>query len=451
MTDSDSCDQSSSSGGRPETPFSEASDRSKRRKTESLRATYSTQQLCYASKMSLRSSGAVTASKIVEDVALKSPERAEKYSNALKKVASLPTLASSEGALSLLVEAEFTRYQYDLLRASLKQHNCKIYPAYDPLLEAKKQCYPKDITVTEISAEVKLQSLLNHTCYRIILLQRAFIRECEDASLLQNLCLVVKWGFDGSSGHSEYKQKFSDENASSSDCSVLLTSLVPLKLSSNVEEMTVWQNLIPSSPRFCRPIRIQFKKETTELSIKERDYIEDQIKSLKPCKLVIDGIEVCVNFQVCFTMIDGKVNNAVTGTRSAMCCSLCGETSKYFNDIDAMLRVEINASRLQYGLSTLHCWIRFMECLLKVARKSVVGKWKCTTEKEKQLVLQNKNRIIGEFGRELGLIVDCPKPGCGSSNDGNTARPFFRNSSVTARILRIDESIIRRFHVILQL
>ena len=51
---------------------------------------------------------------------------------------------------------------------------------------------------------------------------------------------------------------------------------------------------------------------------------------------------------------------------------------------------------------------------------------------------------------ELGLIVDQPKPGFGSSNDGNTARRFLKNASISAAITGVDEALIKRFHVILQ-
>lgn len=39
----------------------------------------------------------------------------------------------------------------------------------------------------------------------------------------------------------------------------------------------------------------------------------------------------------------------------------------------------------------------------------------------------------------MGLIVDKPKPGFGSTNDGNTARTFFKNSAVSSEITGIDQ------------
>lgn len=49
----------------------------------------------------------------------------------------------------------------------------------------------------------------------------------------------------------------------------------------------------------------------------------------------------------------------------------------------------------------------------------------------------------------MGLIVDRPKPGYGSTNDGNTRR-FFENSSISATITGASEYLINRFYVILQ-
>jgi len=71
-----------------------------------------------------------------------------------------------------------------------------------------------------------------------------------------------------------------------------------------------------------------------------------------------------------------------------------------------------------------------------------------TEEKEK--IETRKTNIQKGFRLQLGLIVDKPKPGFGSTNDGNTARRFFENSTVSASITGVDENLIKRFHVILQ-
>lgn len=103
---------------------------------------------------------------------------------------------------------------------------------------------------------------------------------------------------------------------------------------------------------------------------------------------------------------------------------------------------------MQYGLSTLHCWIRFFECLLNIGYKKDLGKWQFRGKKDKEITDHRKTAIRNSFKQELHLLIDSPKQG--ADNDGNTARRFFENSSVSARILSIDEILVNRFHVILQ-
>lgn len=49
----------------------------------------------------------------------------------------------------------------------------------------------------------------------------------------------------------------------------------------------------------------------------------------------------------------------------------------------------------------------------------------------------------------MGLLVDIPKSGFGNTNDGNTARRFFRNPDLVSSITGIDKTLIYRFSVIL--
>lgn len=441
---------SRNSGGRPGLSFAESSERSKRRKVCKLREEHGTDELSLAVRMSLRSEGAVAAAKVIEDVTTKSPTRADKYRASMTNKHEEKKM-SPDVALALLLDSALTRAQYQNIRSTAIACNSHIFPSYRDVLRAKKFCYQEDMHFSETCAEVALQSLLNHTCYRIIQMQHDVIDQL-DADICKNLLLVVKWGSDGSSGQSEYKQSFADE--SSTDSNVLLTSLVPLQLSGfNAETQSniiVWQNSRPSSPWFCRPIRLQFKRETKESTIEEKRFVDEQIESLTKFDTFQDGKSVGVNFKLIFTMIDGKVCNVVTETTSSMRCYLCKATSKNFNDIEAMKKLVVDTSKYEYGLSTLHWWIRLFECLLHVGYKKEVEKWQSRGEETKQLLAKRKAAIQKAFKDELHLIIDRPKPGMGNSNDGNTARRFFEHSTVSARILGIDIELVERFHIILQ-
>jgi len=51
----------------------------------------------------------------------------------------------------------------------------------------------------------------------------------------------------------------------------------------------------------------------------------------------------------------------------------------------------------------------------------------------------------------MGIIVDTPRSGgSGTSNDGNTARAFFKNPKLAAEITGINEDIIIRYSILLQ-
>lgn len=66
------------------------------------------------------------------------------------------------------------------------------------------------------------------------------------------------------------------------------------------------------------------------------------------------------------------------------------------------------------------------------------------------IMKNRKIKIQNEFRERLGLLVDFPKQGFGSSNDGNTARRFFKNYDISAEITGIDKNLIIRFYIILQ-
>lgn len=440
-------------GGRPKVDFSKSSERTKRRKTQLLRSEVGSLELSYAAQMSLRASGQLDAANVIKDVTLTTPKRAEKYRKAYKETSKSVMPYTDDKALSLIIEAKLSKHQYNILRSTAKLNNCNIYPPYEKITLAKKRCYPESMTITEICAEVRLQALLEHTCIRIIQTQSDVINHFSDEQL-KNLKLICKWGCDGSN-QKEYKQMFEDNN--SSDDNVFLISLVPLQLiyceNNENPPIYVWTNPRPSSPRFCRPIKIKFIHETTKVITIETKNIENQIESLIPSSFIFNDREVVVNYQLLFTMVDGKVCNAVCDNKSTLKCYICGATSKDFNDISNITRIKIDESniKLNFGLSILHAWIRFFECLLHLAFKLNVKKWRVLDSKIKEVIKTNNitSRIQQEFKSQLGLIVDKPKPGFGSSNDGNTARRFFENSFISSSITGIDEGIIKQFQVVL--
>lgn len=437
--------------GRPSIDFSDSSDRSKRRKTQKLREEVSTEKITFAAKMKLRDDGKYDAAKVLQDITEGSPSKATKYRKSLETTNTDSAFTADE-ALSLFVELGLSKNKYQQLRNACMLKKSKIIPSYKQLSKAKKNCYPSaGICINLDLVEVKLNSLLDHTVGRIIQHQMDVMKILPEKQL-EDLTLICKWGCDGSSGHNEFKHKLDDTDVS--DTSIFFTSFVPLQLV-HVNKLTktttiVWKNPRPSSPRYCRPVKIEFGQESVNLTKKTVDDVQQQIKNLTPFETTIAGKKVSVTYNLSFTMIDTKVCNSLTNTSSAQRCYLCQLTSKNFNNIDEIINIPIVEEHLKFGLSSLHCWIRCFEFVLHLSYKLENQKWQARKEEEKKTVEKRKENMQKAFKKELGLNVDKPKAGSGTSNDGNTARRFFENYKKSAQITGVDEDIIYRFYVILQ-
>jgi hypothetical protein len=111
-----------------------------------------------------------------------------------------------------------------------------------------------------------MQAILDTTTSRIVKLQETVLQQSINDIQLDSVECIYKWGFDGSSGQKEYKQKFTDDNVC--DSNLLMTSLVPIQLygiqKNNDEKIIIWKNPCPSSTGFCRPVRFLFEKETQD-------------------------------------------------------------------------------------------------------------------------------------------------------------------------------------------
>lgn len=257
--------------------------------------------------------------------------------------------------------------------------------------------------------------------------------------------LISKWGCDGSQ-QAQFKQKF--QNNADSDANIFQSSLVPLRLIVIIDgeqKKIIWQNPAPSSPRFCRPIRIRFISESKDVIVDEIKYVQNQITNLR--ETMVPNEIGKIKHTMLFTMVDGKVCNAAIETTSTIKSYICGQTSKDFNKF--IKKEQIATEALSFGLSILHARIRFFESLLHLAYKIPLQKWQARSNEEKKVVKETKEKIQKNF-KELGLLVDILKAGFGNTNDGNTSRKFFSDPESSSRITGVNLDLIKRLNVILE-
>ncbi|XP_065679128.1 uncharacterized protein LOC136093881 [Hydra vulgaris] len=424
-------------GGRPETPFNKSSIRSKDRKVSNIIHMYSTNEILYAASRSLKKDG----------------RNAEAIS--VKSILYTPQASLfSDKALALFLDANLSKATYQLLRNNALDLDSAIYPTYHDLKSAKDRCYPDDVIISDYSAEIPLQSLLQHTSQRLCDSQIEVLT-ADSLKIFKKLTLRSKIGFDGATGLSVYKQSSTDEAGRSlaNEVSLFITCLVPLDLYffTDAKRQLVWRNHKPSSPIFCRPVRFKYIKETKEVVLEEFESIKNDIKTLPVSKVIIAGQTLDVHHIIDITMIDGKVQTIIsTATTSTPCCSVCGISPKFMNDLPIVLKKEVKNENLQNGISTLHAWIRLFECLLHIAYKIPIQKWQARGVDDKAIVATRKKKIQVAFQNEMGLVVDQPcSGGAGTSNDGNTARRVFQQAEKSAEIMGVSPVLIRRLHSIL--
>lgn len=295
-------------------PFSELSPLQKRRRVQEL-LTNSTESLAYATGLKADSQDAADIIKLV----IEKPEEATKLKELLKPKKAVP-IYSADKALGILTSLKLSKWQYLTMRASAIAEGVSLYPAYNAILEAKKEVYTSRETTefNKSGARVQLQAVLDKTVARF----GKFLR-LEDSLAGKELLLICKWGFDGASGQSLYKQATDGDD----DSSIFMCSFVPLRFVCG--EKVVWENSKPSSTTLCRPLFFKFVNENKLDIRQEQALIEAEIAALEPS---IMGSHA-VKHSMLMTMIDGKITSALSNT-STQTCDICRATPSEMNQLE---------------------------------------------------------------------------------------------------------------------
>ena len=104
---------------------------------------------------------------------------------------------------------------------------------------------------------------------------------------------------------------------------------------------------------------MEFTKETKDHILDEKNYLDSQIKNLIACvEAIANERSITVSYELHLTLIDGKVLNILTATKSCQLCSICGVGLKQFMETLNMKAFKPKPENLQYGLSPLRGWKR---------------------------------------------------------------------------------------------
>lgn len=437
--------------GRPAKEFSEKSERSKRRNiAEDVKNNpdFTLEKTLRMSRKKAYDEGNVCLAKVISKI-ISNKENSRHMLIQLSKN-NEPKLF--EEYVACFLDNNYSVAQWDNFRKLIANE----MPCYRTLLDnGLKKCCPEDqyIHVTDTRAKVDLQQLMKHTAERIVKIRENEIMEYLKSTSKQSekMVLLSSWGLDGSSGHAQYHQSITNPDKTADNC-MLATVTTPLRLSAADNSTNIhWTNLMPQSVRFCRPIEIEFVKETREVTLEKKRKLEAEMENLEEvCVKLPNGNCVSIKFEFIMSQIDGKTLAAVTETSSTQCCCICGATPTEMTNSEN-LKNEVFAPKegtLDHGMSPLHAYLRVFDCLLHIAYRLQFKKWRVTKEYKDQYQT-SKKEVQQQMKDELHLHVDFPRPGGGTSTTGNVCRRAFSNPKELSRILKIDEKLIVMFRNIL--
>lgn len=93
--------------------------------------------------------------------------------------------------------------------------------------------------------------------------------------------------------------------------------------------------------------------------LSEKAYIENQINSLVPSTTSTSKMNLVTlsRTHLTLSMIDGKVINIITNSKSQLKCPICKLTASDFNQLELAFSKPNDTSTLQNGISPFHAWI----------------------------------------------------------------------------------------------
>ncbi|GBL86784.1 hypothetical protein AVEN_96024-1 [Araneus ventricosus] len=117
-----------------------------------------------AAEVQLLREGIRDSAVIVKELWDFSPRRGTIIKKARKRFSSPKQSCLSENqVLALMVDSNSSTHQYKVIRQQTNKIHKNMHPAYHKIKAAKQLCYSSDVNVTETFADVKLQSLIDHT------------------------------------------------------------------------------------------------------------------------------------------------------------------------------------------------------------------------------------------------------------------------------------------------
>lgn len=165
-----------------------------------------------------------------------------------------------------------------------KARHINVFPTKQQYLDARKECYPKEMIVSELKVEIPINSLIDHTILRtyeaLSIVIDAIISQSPTKKIIET-SYTFSYGWDASSDHSRYNIKCP---VNVNDSTIISSTLSYLHWETT-DGKIIFQNPAPGSIRFCRPLALEFAKETDAKARLLYNTYSDSIKQRKPLQI----------------------------------------------------------------------------------------------------------------------------------------------------------------------
>lgn len=196
----------------------------------------------------------------------------------------------------------------------------------------------------------------------------------------------------------------------------------------------LYVNPNPQSDMFCRVRSMCWTKETDIIT---REMFDDFFKEIEdinhdPIIIEVQAMKLRVKVKGIYSMIDGKVANAIVGNRNTHACPMC-----------------VKEADPRVGPSYFHSMLNMTEWIMRNAAKKAVPNNPALTHPE---VVAEARRQADQLEKHFNLNINRPKiGGSGSSNTGNMARRLLDQPEVFANVLHINVELVKNLRLISRL
>ena len=383
-------------------------------------------------------------------------------------------------AVSLIYNLNLSLNQYQELRLELHQNGFKL-PVRNDVDVTKKTLLPLSIASADLKTSCDIEDVISQTVRSLL--------EVHDIQEEKDLHVIAKFGLDGSGSHRRIRhQNATDQdrtdqdrtdqdgdNDTSSDSetddddeekktsSYLGGFWCPLKIFSANQEL-LWNNPLPNSILFARPVSLVREKETRESVTEHFKPHMDKLAEMEKETTTLGGA-CSANVRTEISMIDGKMADLIQGDSGAFChyCHVDREDANDITRITEGFQIVKTAEKClkayeesggsggkvsskerggqcheplnirdirYYGIT--HQKLRSLDHMEKVLYHLVSGQthtWSESNYNVKDALKAGKKEVQEHIRKKLGFLIDTPTSGGGNTDTGGIADRFFAPES----------------------